>query len=102
MWYSIVFHTAWVGGCTKEGRGLGNPLALNQQGEGPLPLPLCFPFQAAVRGLVHGSMRAGDGGVVAVDAHGGIVLAFNSAGMFRGAADSTGRFEVGVFGEMLS
>jgi beta-aspartyl-peptidase (threonine type) len=39
----------------------------------------------------------GDGGVIGVGHDGSIALVFNSAGMFRGAADSRGRFEVGIW-----
>jgi beta-aspartyl-peptidase (threonine type) len=38
----------------------------------------------------------GNGGVIAIDAHGGIVLDFNSEGMFRGARTSTGRREAAI------
>ena len=51
----------------------------------------------AASAVVHGSLAPGDGGVVAVDWRGGVAMSFNSPGMWRGVADSSGRFEVGVF-----
>lgn len=41
----------------------------------------------------------GEGGVIAVDAAGNLVLSFNSEGMFRGARDSKGRNEVAIYPE---
>ncbi len=40
----------------------------------------------------------GEGGVISVDKDGNIALVFNSAGMYRGAADSKGRHEIAIFG----
>jgi beta-aspartyl-peptidase (threonine type) len=54
-------------------------------------------LQDAAGEVVHRKLRAGDGGIIAVDAGGAIALVFNSAGMFRGAADSGGRFEVRIW-----
>jgi beta-aspartyl-peptidase (threonine type) len=51
----------------------------------------------AAEHLVHRTLRPGDGGVIAVDAHGNIAMPFSSLGMYRGAADSTGRFEVRIW-----
>jgi beta-aspartyl-peptidase (threonine type) len=39
----------------------------------------------------------GNGGVIAIDARGGIVMDFNSEGMFRGARTSAGRREVAIY-----
>ncbi len=55
----------------------------------------------AVDEVIHGVLSPGDGGVVALQANGTIVMDFNSQGMFRGAADSSGRFEVGIWPEDL-
>lgn len=52
--------------------------------------------QAAHR-VIHERLDPGDGGVIAVGRDGSIALVFNSAGMFRGAADAGGRFEVGIW-----
>lgn len=55
--------------------------------------------QEAVRHAAHKTLRKGDGGIIAVGRDGSIALDFNTAGMSRGAADSTGRFEVRLFQE---
>jgi len=54
-------------------------------------------LQRAAEIVVHEQLRAGDGGVIAVDREGTIAMVFNTAGMFRGAADSNGRFEVAIW-----
>jgi L-asparaginase / beta-aspartyl-peptidase len=54
-------------------------------------------LEAAARAVIDGRLEAGDGGVVGVSRTGEIVWVFNSEGMFRGAADSAGRFEVGIW-----
>ena len=46
---------------------------------------------------VHGTLRQGDGGLIAVDSDGHIAMPFNSEGMYRGAADAAGRFEIAIF-----
>ncbi|CAN5368725.1 hypothetical protein BH09SUM1_BH09SUM1_19920 [soil metagenome] len=51
----------------------------------------------AMRDVVHNRLNADSGGVIGVDALGNAVLHFNSEGMNRGAADSTGRFEVAIW-----
>ena len=52
--------------------------------------------EAASR-VVHDTLRPGDGGLIAVDGQGNITMPFNTPGMFRGAADDAGRFEVGIW-----
>jgi beta-aspartyl-peptidase (threonine type) len=54
-------------------------------------------LQQAAESVVRGKLRPGDGGVIAVGRDGAIALVFNSEGMYRGAADSTGRFEVKIW-----
>jgi beta-aspartyl-peptidase (threonine type) len=54
----------------------------------------------AARAVIHGVLKPGDGGVITVDSAGHLALVFNSLGMYRGAADSNGRFEVGIWEEM--
>jgi beta-aspartyl-peptidase (threonine type) len=54
------------------------------------------PEQAAAK-LIHETLRAGDGGLVVVGRDGSIALAFNTEGMFRAAADATGRFETAIW-----
>lgn len=51
----------------------------------------------AAREVVHGVLRPDDGGIIAVSRSGEIAMVFNSDGMFRAAADSTGRLEVGIW-----
>lgn len=49
---------------------------------------------AAVREVLEKTLEPEDGGIIAVGADGTIVTDFNTDGMSRGAADSSGRFEV--------
>lgn len=51
--------------------------------------------QAAER--VIQKLRPGDGGVIGVARDGSLALVYNSEGMYRGAADSAGRFEVKIW-----
>ena len=46
--------------------------------------------------------RIGEAGVIAVDAAGNLDMNFNSEGMFRGAADSGGRFQIGIWESLRS
>ena len=55
-----------------------------------------LPLQQAAERVI-GKLKPGDGGVIAVGRDGSIALVFNSEGMFRGAADSNGRFEVAIW-----
>ena len=54
-------------------------------------------LQEAAEAVVHGKLDPGDGGLIAVDRTGAIAMVFNSPGMFRGAADAGGRFEVAIW-----
>lgn len=53
----------------------------------------------AVAHLMHTTLPRNTGGVIAVDKNGRIVLDFNTVGMARAAADSTGRLEVALGGK---
>lgn len=53
--------------------------------------------QQAAEKVIHGKLQPGDGGLIAVGRDGSIALVFNSEGMYRGAADSAGRFEVKIW-----
>jgi L-asparaginase / beta-aspartyl-peptidase len=53
-------------------------------------------LEQAVREVVHGVLEPGDGGLIAVGPDGTLALDFNTEGMFRGAADSRGRFEAAI------
>ena len=54
-------------------------------------------LQEAAEQVVHRVLRAGDGGIIGVARDGTIVMAYNTMGMYRGAADSRGRFEVRIW-----
>jgi L-asparaginase / beta-aspartyl-peptidase len=53
----------------------------------------------AVHELLHDKLRrlGGDGGLIAVDASGQLVLEFTTEGMFRGARHSDGRREIAIY-----
>jgi beta-aspartyl-peptidase (threonine type) len=51
----------------------------------------------AAKRVIHEKLEPGDGGIIAVDRLGNIALDFNTAGMFRGAADADGRFDVAIW-----
>lgn len=54
-------------------------------------------LQEAADRVIHGMLEPGDGGVIGVGRDGSIALVYNSQGMFRGAADVGGRFEVKIW-----
>lgn len=54
-------------------------------------------LQEAAEAVIHHKLDPGDGGMIGVSHDGSIALVFNSEGMFRGAADATGRFEVAIW-----
>ncbi len=54
-------------------------------------------LQEAAEQVIFGKLDEGDGGIIAVDRYGRIAMVFSSPGMFRGAADSEGRFEVAIW-----
>ena len=58
-----------------------------------------LPLAEAARIVVHEKLKKGDGGIIAVSKRGEIVLEFNSNGMYRGAADASGRFGVAIWEE---
>jgi beta-aspartyl-peptidase (threonine type) len=53
--------------------------------------------QQAADAVIHGKLDKDDGGVIVVGRDGALALVFNSEGMYRGAADSGGRFEVAIW-----
>ena len=55
-------------------------------------------LQEAVEDNLENRLNEGDGGLIAVDKDGNIFMGFNTGGMARAAADSSGRFEV-IWGE---
>lgn len=54
-------------------------------------------LQDAAEQVIHGKLQVGDGGIIGVSHTGEIAMVFNSPGMFRGAADSKGLFEVKIW-----
>jgi beta-aspartyl-peptidase (threonine type) len=47
--------------------------------------------------VVFQKLKPGDGGIISVSKTGEIAMIFNSEGMFRGAADANGRFEIAIW-----
>ena len=54
-------------------------------------------LQESAEKVIREKLDEGDGGIIAVDKYGNITQEFSSPGMFRGAADSRGRFEVAIW-----
>ncbi|MBP3192174.1 isoaspartyl peptidase/L-asparaginase family protein [Natronogracilivirga saccharolytica] len=54
-------------------------------------------LEEASRIVIREKLEEGDGGIIAIDKNGNIVMEFSSPGMFRGAADSGGLFEVAIW-----
>lgn len=54
-------------------------------------------LQQAADEVIHRKLQKDDGGVIGVARDGSIAMVFNSEGMYRGAADSKGRFEVAIW-----
>jgi beta-aspartyl-peptidase (threonine type) len=47
--------------------------------------------------VIHEVLAPGDGGVIVLGQNGDLAMVFNTAGMYRGAADASGRFEVSIW-----
>lgn len=58
-----------------------------------------LPLAEAARVVIEEKLEPGDGGVITVDRTGAIAMVFNTPGMFRGAADADGRFEVAIWND---
>lgn len=60
-----------------------------------------WSLERAVREVIHRKLkeRGGDGGVIAIDRAGRVVMEFNSEGMFRAMRDSRGRRSVAILRE---
>jgi len=58
-----------------------------------------WSLEKAAREVVQGKLvqRGGEGGVIAVDPRGKVVMEFNSPGMFRGMRDASGRREIAIY-----
>ncbi len=59
-------------------------------------------LQEAVSRVIRNTLQKGDGGLIAVGPDGTITMEFNTNAMFRGAANSLGRFDVGIWEELQS
>ena len=53
--------------------------------------------ERAAHTVIFERLKADDGGLIAVSRNGEIAMPYSTLGMFRGAADSTGRFEVKIW-----
>ncbi|MFT7619205.1 MAG: beta-aspartyl-peptidase (threonine type) [Planctomycetota bacterium] len=51
--------------------------------------------------VVHKILQPDDGGLISVDRHGNISMPYNTLGMFRAAATSSGRSEVAIWDEAI-
>lgn len=56
----------------------------------------------AARKVIGETLKPGDGGIIAVGRDGSIAMEFNTNAMFRGAANSLGRFDVGIWEDVRS
>ncbi len=58
-----------------------------------------WTLEKAAKEVVHGKLvqRGGEGGIIAVDPKGNVVMQFNSPGMFRGMRDAAGRREIAIY-----
>jgi L-asparaginase / beta-aspartyl-peptidase len=63
-----------------------------------------LPLAAAVHEVIREKLRrsGGEGGVIALDPAGDVVMDFNSIGMFRAVRDSRGRREIGMYRDAQS
>lgn len=55
--------------------------------------------ESAARTVIFERLKPDDGGLIALSRDGRIAMPYSTAGMFRGAADSTGRFTVAIWEE---
>ncbi len=56
-----------------------------------------YSIKEAAEEMIHKRLKPGDGGLIAVDKDGNYVTTFNTEGMFRGVANSSGLFEVKIW-----
>ena len=56
----------------------------------------------SARHLVFKTLKPDDGGLIAIDCVGNISMMYNGDGMFRGCADSAGRFEVAIWDQLCT
>jgi beta-aspartyl-peptidase (threonine type) len=60
-------------------------------------------LEEAVASVVHDKLKTlgGEGGLIAVDPNGSVVMDYNSVGMYRGSCNSSGKFSCLIFDEVL-
>ncbi len=82
--------------CAVSGTGIGEQYIRNAIAYdiGAQMLYKGSTLEAAVKDNLENRLDQGDGGIIAVDRDGNISMGFNTKGMARAAADSTGRFEI--------
>jgi len=56
-----------------------------------------YSLKKAANEIIHKILQPNDGGIIAVDKNGNYVMEFNTLGMFRGVATSSGKFEVKIW-----
>lgn len=56
-----------------------------------------LPLKNAADEIIYKILQPGDGGIIAVDKDGNYAMEFNTTGMFRGVANSSGTFEVKIW-----
>jgi len=56
-----------------------------------------YSLKQAADEMIHKRLNKGTGGIIAVDKDGNYVFSFNTSGMFRGIANSKGKFEVKIW-----
>ncbi len=85
--------------CAVSGTGIGEEYMRNAVGFNINALMAYkgMSLKDAVHYIIHDVLKPGDGGVIAVDRHGNYAMDFNTTGMFRGVATSTGTFEVKIW-----
>ena len=56
-----------------------------------------YSLKEAAEEMIHKKITQGDGGLIAVDKDGNYVMVYNTNGMFRGVATSSGVFEIKIW-----
>ena len=92
---------AWDRTCAVSATGHGEPfLRLSVAARLSARIELAGQgLDEAAHSVIHADLPqvGGKGGLIAIDAHGAITMPFNTAGMFRGAVDATGRHTIAIW-----
>ncbi|NWF87865.1 MAG: isoaspartyl peptidase/L-asparaginase [Ignavibacteriaceae bacterium] len=56
-----------------------------------------YSLKEAANEIIREKITQGDGGLIAVDKDGNYIITYNTSGMFRGAANSSGLFEIKIW-----